>query len=203
MLAPVDPVLIQALHLDAPYRIADVACGGGGTTLEIFRRAPENTIVHGFDISPTLIEVARSRTLPDGRSIAFKSRTLRRRRLACFRPLGRNVHGPRGRASCKDCSLSGLAKAQRSHSAIKKARTHLKAMFELAAFDGRGDSGFLLKLMGRNESETALSLLNGGTPEWIRTTDLLLRRQTLTPDFSFRNHYAWPILRHPRFSARL
>src|SRR5436309_1461737 len=58
MLAPVDPVLIQALHLDAPYRIADVACGGGGTTLEILRRAPANTIVHGFDISPTLIEVA-------------------------------------------------------------------------------------------------------------------------------------------------
>jgi SAM-dependent methyltransferase len=72
MLAPVDPVLIQALHLDAPYRIADVACGGGGTTLEIFRRAPANTIVHGFDISPTLIEVARARTLPDERSIAFK-----------------------------------------------------------------------------------------------------------------------------------
>jgi|SRR5471030_668066 ubiquinone/menaquinone biosynthesis C-methylase UbiE len=37
-----------------------------------FRRAPANTIVHGFDISPTLIEVARARTLPDERSIAFK-----------------------------------------------------------------------------------------------------------------------------------
>ena len=72
MLAPVDPVLIHALHLDAPYRIADLACGGGGTTLEILRRAPANTIVHGFDISPTLIEVARARTLPDERSIAFK-----------------------------------------------------------------------------------------------------------------------------------
>ena len=72
MLAPVTPVLIQALHLDAPYRIADVACGGGGTTLEILRRAPADTIVHGFDISPALIEVARARTLPDERSIAFK-----------------------------------------------------------------------------------------------------------------------------------
>ena len=40
MLAPVDPVLIQALHLDGPYRIADLACGGGGTTVEILRRAP-------------------------------------------------------------------------------------------------------------------------------------------------------------------
>src|ERR1039457_6341320 len=35
--------------------------------------------------------------------------------------------------------------------------------------------------MGRNESESALSLLECGTPEWIRTTDLLLRRQTLYP----------------------
>jgi ubiquinone/menaquinone biosynthesis C-methylase UbiE len=72
MLAQVDPVLIQALHLDAPYRIADVACGGGGTTLEILRRSPANTIVHGFDISPTLIEVARARTLPSERSIGFE-----------------------------------------------------------------------------------------------------------------------------------
>jgi SAM-dependent methyltransferase len=72
MLAPVDPVLIQALHLDGPYRIADLACGGGGTTMEILRRAPAGTIVHGFDISPTLIEVARTRSLPGEGSIAFK-----------------------------------------------------------------------------------------------------------------------------------
>jgi trans-aconitate methyltransferase len=72
MLAPVDPVLIQALDLDRPYRIADLACGGGGTTAEILRRAPAGTIVHGFDISPTLIEVARARSLPDKGSIAFE-----------------------------------------------------------------------------------------------------------------------------------
>src|SRR5437764_1349336 len=72
MLAPVDPVLIQALHLDRPYRIADLACGGGGTTAEILRRAPAGTIVHGFDISPTLIEVARARSLAGKGSIAFE-----------------------------------------------------------------------------------------------------------------------------------
>lgn len=72
MLAPVDPVLIQALHLDGPCRIADLACGGGGTTVEILRRAPAGTIVHGFDISPTLIEAARTRSLPAEGSIAFK-----------------------------------------------------------------------------------------------------------------------------------
>jgi hypothetical protein len=33
------------------------------------------------------------------------------------------------------------------------------------------------KLMGRNKSERELSSLESGTPEWIRTTDLLLRRQ--------------------------
>ncbi len=32
MLAPVDDPLIGALQLDAPYRIADVGCGGGGAS---------------------------------------------------------------------------------------------------------------------------------------------------------------------------
>jgi SAM-dependent methyltransferase len=61
MLAPVDEPLIRALHLDAPSRIADIGCGGGGTTLEIARRAPAGSIVHGFDVSPALIESARAR----------------------------------------------------------------------------------------------------------------------------------------------
>jgi len=37
MLAPVDEPLIRALNLDAPYRIADIGCGGG-TTLEILQQ---------------------------------------------------------------------------------------------------------------------------------------------------------------------
>ncbi|HEV3060081.1 MAG TPA: class I SAM-dependent methyltransferase [Vicinamibacterales bacterium] len=61
MLTPVDEPLIRALRLDAPSRIADIGCGGGGTTLEILRRAPAGSVVHGFDISPALIESARSR----------------------------------------------------------------------------------------------------------------------------------------------
>jgi SAM-dependent methyltransferase len=72
MLAPVDEPLIRALRLDAPCRIADVACGGGGTTLEILRRAPAGTVVHGFDISPALIELARRRARPDQEAIAFE-----------------------------------------------------------------------------------------------------------------------------------
>lgn len=74
MLAPVDAPLIEALHLDAlhldaPYRVADIACGGGGTTLKILHRAPAGSVVHGFDISPDLVELARTRS--DNDSIAF------------------------------------------------------------------------------------------------------------------------------------
>lgn len=72
MLTPIDEPLIRALHLDAPRRIADIGCGGGGTALEIVRRAPEGSVVHGFDISPALIESARDRTRPDERAIAFE-----------------------------------------------------------------------------------------------------------------------------------
>jgi SAM-dependent methyltransferase len=71
MLAPVDEPVIRALHLDAPGRIADIGCGGGGTTLAILRRAPAGSVVHGFDISPALIEAARARTRPEERAVAF------------------------------------------------------------------------------------------------------------------------------------
>ena len=70
-LAPVDSPLIEALALEAPCRIADIGCGGGGTTLEIARRAPVGSAVHGYDISPALIETARARTAPSEPSIAF------------------------------------------------------------------------------------------------------------------------------------
>jgi len=70
MLAPVDKPLIEALALDAPFRIADIGCGGGGTTLEIARRAQAGSAVHGFDISRALIEAARARAGTDP-AIAF------------------------------------------------------------------------------------------------------------------------------------
>ncbi len=71
MLTPVDKPIIRALHLDAPCRVADLGCGGGGTTVEILRRAPAGSVVHGFDISPALIESARKRRGSDQRAIAF------------------------------------------------------------------------------------------------------------------------------------
>ncbi len=72
MLAPINEPLIRALRLDAPRRVADVACGGGGTSLEILGRAPRGSVVHGFDISPGLVELARGRTPADERNISFE-----------------------------------------------------------------------------------------------------------------------------------
>lgn len=71
MLAPIDEPLIAALQLDGPSRIADVGCGGGGTSLEILRRAPPGSVVHGFDISPALVESARARIGADQGALAF------------------------------------------------------------------------------------------------------------------------------------
>lgn len=72
-LAPVDAPLIDALAIDGPSRIADVACGGGRTTLEIVRRAPAGSTVHGFDISPPLVDSARSRS---DASVTFEVRDI-------------------------------------------------------------------------------------------------------------------------------
>jgi SAM-dependent methyltransferase len=72
MLAPVDEPLISASRLDTPYRIADIGCGGGGTSFEILRRAPAGSAVYGFDVSPAQIESARRRVSPDERALTFE-----------------------------------------------------------------------------------------------------------------------------------
>jgi SAM-dependent methyltransferase len=71
MLAPVDAPLIEALQLDAPLRIADIGCGGGGTTLKIQREAHPGSAVHGYDISPALIETARTRAPRGDDAVVF------------------------------------------------------------------------------------------------------------------------------------
>jgi SAM-dependent methyltransferase len=75
MLAPVDDPLIGALDLDQPYKIADIGCGGGGTTLKILRQAPAGSVVRGFDIAPALIELARGRAESAG-DITFEVRNM-------------------------------------------------------------------------------------------------------------------------------
>jgi len=72
MLAPVDEPLIAALGLELPARIAEIGCGGGGTARELLRRAPAGSLVHGFDVSPRLIELARERVRPGDRTLAFE-----------------------------------------------------------------------------------------------------------------------------------
>jgi SAM-dependent methyltransferase len=72
MFTPIDEPLLHALQLDAPGRIADIGCGGGPTTREVLRRAPAGSVVHGFDISPTLIELARRR-LAGARGVVFET----------------------------------------------------------------------------------------------------------------------------------
>ena len=68
---PIDAPLLRALQLEAPARIAEVGCGGGGTAIEILRQAPTGSIVHGFDVSPVLIERARARTRTDPSAPVF------------------------------------------------------------------------------------------------------------------------------------
>ncbi|MEM6653123.1 MAG: class I SAM-dependent methyltransferase, partial [Pseudomonadota bacterium] len=63
MLAPVDVPLVEALDLDRPYRIADIGCGGGETSIAIARNAYPGSAVEGFDISPALIEAAKSKEI--------------------------------------------------------------------------------------------------------------------------------------------
>ncbi len=72
MLMPIDEPLLRALQLEAPARIAEIGCGGGGTAMEILRRAPAGSVVHGFDISSSLIELARARQRPDESAIGFE-----------------------------------------------------------------------------------------------------------------------------------
>jgi SAM-dependent methyltransferase len=71
-LHPVDDPLIDALDLQGPMRIAEVGCGGGGTSLELLRRSPAGSVVHGFDISPKLVEGAKRRVSPDERCLTFE-----------------------------------------------------------------------------------------------------------------------------------
>lgn len=71
-LASVDAPLIRALALTTPSRIAEIGCGGGATTIEILRQAPAGSVVHGFDISPSLVEHARRRAGADELAVAFE-----------------------------------------------------------------------------------------------------------------------------------
>ncbi|MEM6958426.1 MAG: class I SAM-dependent methyltransferase [Myxococcota bacterium] len=61
MLAPVNDALIARLSLETATRIADLGCGGGGSTQALYVRAREDASVDGFDLSPELLALARRR----------------------------------------------------------------------------------------------------------------------------------------------
>ncbi len=61
-LHPVDAPLIAAL--DPRGRVAEVGCGGGATSREILRHSPSGTVVHGYDLSPALVNWAREHSGP-------------------------------------------------------------------------------------------------------------------------------------------
>jgi SAM-dependent methyltransferase len=71
MLAAVDGAFIKALRMTGACRVADVGCGAGGGTMEIFRQAPAGSRVHGFDIAAASIDLARQRPGAKDPSIAF------------------------------------------------------------------------------------------------------------------------------------
>ncbi|MEP9357888.1 class I SAM-dependent methyltransferase [Sphingomonas sp. KR3-1] len=61
LLAPIDAPFVEALALDAPCRIGEIACGGGGTTRAIAAAAPAGSEITGFDISADLVAAATAR----------------------------------------------------------------------------------------------------------------------------------------------
>ena len=70
MLRPVDAPLLAARSLGEPQRIADIGCGSGATTLAIRAATHPESTVHGFDLSPALIDVARG--LSQGVRVGFE-----------------------------------------------------------------------------------------------------------------------------------
>lgn len=78
MLAPVDGAVVRALQIEQACRIVDVGCGGGATAIEISRRAPVGSVVHGVDISPALVEVARARARQREGAVTFEVADMQR-----------------------------------------------------------------------------------------------------------------------------
>lgn len=70
-LAPIDAPLLDALSIAGATRFADVACGGGGTTLALARRAGAGARVEGFDIAESLVNAARERAVAEGSAATF------------------------------------------------------------------------------------------------------------------------------------
>jgi ubiquinone/menaquinone biosynthesis C-methylase UbiE len=80
MLAPLDTPIIAWAESRADERnpgqkcrLADVACGAGGTTLALASALPNDVKVHGFDMSSDLIKHATQRAVSDNSRAMFKA----------------------------------------------------------------------------------------------------------------------------------
>lgn len=129
MLEAVDDPLIRALRLDAPCRVVDIGCGGGGTSLKIHRRAPPGSTVHGVDVSPALIEWARHQ----GRSSALTFEVADAATAVPEAPFDRLV------------SRFGVMFFEDPSSAFRNLRTYLKAngRFALAVWGPPDDNPWM------------------------------------------------------------
>jgi len=70
---PAMPDVHERLQADPPARIADVACGGGWSTIAMARAYPKAT-VEGYDLDEASIELARANAAAEGLDIRFEVR---------------------------------------------------------------------------------------------------------------------------------
>ncbi|MEM7799339.1 MAG: methyltransferase domain-containing protein [Chloroflexota bacterium] len=78
MLKPIDAPIMSwtRAHLgserrDLPLRVADMACGGGGTTFALESLLPESAVLHGFDISHAMVDVTQVKAQERGSRAKF------------------------------------------------------------------------------------------------------------------------------------
>lgn len=71
---PVVSLLLDCTAKDenSQYRIADLACGNGGTSFELEKSVPAGWVLHGYDISQALVDSAVSRASKLRSRVQFK-----------------------------------------------------------------------------------------------------------------------------------
>jgi len=71
LLAPITAVAIERARVAPGWRVIDIGCGCGSTTLELGRLTGRAGAVLGIDVSATMIEDARSRIPPGAAHVSF------------------------------------------------------------------------------------------------------------------------------------
>ncbi|HMJ12612.1 MAG TPA: class I SAM-dependent methyltransferase [Polyangiaceae bacterium] len=71
MFKPIEELLVAAVFGGSVYRILDVGCGTGGTTLAVARRLGATSRCTGIDISEPMLDAARARAEREGAPATF------------------------------------------------------------------------------------------------------------------------------------